>query len=89
VINAADIRDREVINIKDGKKLGVVVDMEIDFEEGKITSIIIPGAGRFMGLFGNDNDTVIPWSCIKKVGVDVLLVDMDDDTYTKEDDGQE
>lgn len=77
MINAANIRDREVIDVKDGKKLGVVTDVEIDFEQGRITSIIIPGPGKFMNLFGRDNDVVIPWSCIKKIGVDVILVDID------------
>lgn len=79
MINAASIRDREVINIRDGRRLGIVADVEIDFGQGKITSIIIPGTGKFLGLFGGDNDIVVPWSCIKKVGVDVILVDIDDD----------
>ena len=78
MINAASIRDREVINIRDGRKIGVISDVEIDFEQGKITSVIIPGPGRFIGLFGKDNDIIIPWSCIKKIGTDVVLVDMDD-----------
>jgi YlmC/YmxH family sporulation protein len=67
-----------VINIKDGRKLGIVSDVEIDFEQGKITSIIIPGSGKFISFFGRDNDTVIPWNCIKKIGVDVILVDIDE-----------
>lgn len=79
MINASSIREREVINIRDGRKLGVVADVEIDFEQGRITSLIIPGPGKFIGLFGKDNDIVIPWSCIKKIGVDVVLVDIDDD----------
>ncbi len=78
MINAASIRDREVINIRNGKKIGIISDVEIDFEQGKITSVIIPGPGRFIGLFGKDNDIVIPWSSIRKIGTDVVLVDMDD-----------
>lgn len=84
MVNASNIRDREVINIKDGRKLGVVADVEIDFEEGKITSIIIPKPGRFMGIFGNDNDLIIPWTSIKKIGVDVILVDTDEDVEDNE-----
>lgn len=79
MINASCIKDREVINIRNGKKLGVVSDVEIDFEQGKITSIIIPGPGKFISLFGRDNDMIIPWSCIKKIGDDVILVDMEGD----------
>jgi sporulation protein, YlmC/YmxH family len=79
MINAANIRDREVINIKDGRKLGVVADVEIDFIQGRITSLIIPGPGKFMGIFGGDNDIIIPWESIKKIGVDVILVEFNDD----------
>ncbi len=82
-----NIRDREVINIKDGRKLGVVSDVEIDFEEGRIVSIMLPGPGRFMGLFGKDTDIVIPWSNIKKVGIDVILVEVDESVEQGEDRG--
>lgn len=80
MINASSIKDREVINIRNGKKLGVVSDVEIDFEQGKITAIILPGPGKFINFFGKDNDVSIPWNCIKKVGNDVILVDMEDDS---------
>lgn len=86
MVNASNIRDREVINIKDGRKLGIVSDVEIDFEEGKIISIVIPRPGRFMSFFGKDSDLVIPWSCIKKIGVDVILVDSDDKEIIEEED---
>lgn len=79
MINAANIKDREVINIRDGRKLGIVADVEIDFEQGKIISIIVPGHGKLINLFGSDNDIIIPWNCIKKIGTDVVLVDMDED----------
>lgn len=82
MINATSIRDREVINIKDGRKLGIVSDVEIDFGQGKIISIVIPGPSKLMGLFGRDNDLVIPWNNIKKVGIDVILVDISDNIKT-------
>lgn len=84
MVSAANLRDREVINVRDGKRLGIVADVEIDFVQGKITSIIIPGPGKFMGLFGSDRDIVIPWDHIKKIGVDVILVDMDEGEVSSE-----
>ncbi|KPU44028.1 PRC-barrel domain protein [Oxobacter pfennigii] len=86
MINAANIRDREVVNLRDGRKLGVVTDVEIDFEEGRITSIIIPGPGRFINFFSKEKEIVIPWNQIKKVGVDVILVDTDNDMGFKDND---
>lgn len=88
MINATSIRDREVININDGRKLGIVSDVEIDFAQGKVTSIIIPGTGKILGLFGGENDLVLPWSCIKKVGSDVILVDIPPETIV-DDEGDE
>ncbi|MDI6617662.1 MAG: YlmC/YmxH family sporulation protein [Clostridiales bacterium] len=81
MINANSIREREVINIRDGRKIGIVSDVEIDFEQGKITSIIIPGPGKFIGLFGKDNDIIIPWDKIRKIGADVILVDLDENEF--------
>ena len=79
MINATNIRDREVININDGRKVGVVTDIEIDFEQGRIISIIIPGPGKIINFWGKSTDIIIPWSYIKKVGADVILVDMDEE----------
>lgn len=67
-----------MINIADGKRLGFVYDVEIDMNKGVIESIIVPGPGKFLGLFGRDTDYVIPWNSIKKVGDDIILVDMNE-----------
>ena len=37
-----DFRHKEVINIRDGKKLGFVQDVCADSQTGSITSIIVP-----------------------------------------------
>jgi YlmC/YmxH family sporulation protein len=76
MIKTSDLRLREIINISDGKKLGLIKDLELNLEEGKIEAIVVPGPGKFLGLFGKDNDYVIPWENIKKIGVDVILVDL-------------
>ena len=76
VVKASDFRQKEVINIGDGKRLGFVYDVEIDMQKGIIEAIVVPGAGKFLGLFGRDNDYVIPWDQIKKVGEDIILVDL-------------
>lgn len=85
MLNAASLKDMEVIDINNGKKLGIVEDMEIDFEKGKIVSVIIPGPGKLVSFFGKDTEIVIPWECIKKVGIDIILVDMKDDYQEKRD----
>jgi len=75
VLKTSDLKVKEVINIIDGKRLGVITDIEIDVESGRLTSIVVPGNGRFLGLFGRNEDVVIPWEKISKIGFDVILVE--------------
>ena len=46
-----DFKHKEVINIKDGKRLGYVQDVCADLETGVITSIIVPGSNKIMNIF--------------------------------------
>ncbi|NLW45894.1 MAG: YlmC/YmxH family sporulation protein [Firmicutes bacterium] len=71
----SELREREVVNILDGKRLGLASDLEIEAETGRIKAIIVPGPGKFLWLFGKNEEFVIPWERIKKIGVDVILVD--------------
>ncbi len=73
-----DLKQKEVINLSDGKRLGFVSDIEIDLESGRIDAIVIPSGGRLLGLIGRDNEFIIPWEKIKKIGEDIILVDLDE-----------
>jgi YlmC/YmxH family sporulation protein len=75
---SSEIKQKEVINVSDGKRLGFVHDVEIDLEDGRIEAIVIPISGKLFGFIGRDNEFVIPWDKIKKIGEDIILVDMDD-----------
>ena len=70
------IRCKEVINVADGCRLGFAEDFEIDLHDGKLCAIIIPGPCRFFGLFGRECDYVVPWGAIRKIGEDIILVDI-------------
>ena len=48
--------------------------MEIDFKNGCILAIIVPGIPKLCGLFGRDTEYVIPFKCIKQVGDEIILV---------------
>lgn len=75
---ATDFRQKEVINIATGQRLGFVSDVDIDMEHGTLNSVIIPGGGKLFGMFGGDKDIVIPWDSIRTIGEDVILVDYKD-----------
>lgn len=79
MVKISDLRTREVINISDGRRLGPIKDIDIDLEQGCIGAIILPGPGtRLMGIFGREEEIVVPWNKIKKIGYDVILVDLRD-----------
>ncbi len=69
----ADLRDKEVINICDGKRLGYAIDVEFDLCEGRICALIVPGECNMLG-FGRGDDIVIPWDKIERIGEDTILV---------------
>ncbi|PKM80657.1 MAG: YlmC/YmxH family sporulation protein [Firmicutes bacterium HGW-Firmicutes-14] len=80
MVKISDLRMREVINVNNGKKLGLIKDIEIDLEAGRIRSVVLPGNGRILGFFGRNDDVVVPWQKIKKLGMDVILVELSDFT---------
>ena len=79
-----DLRQKEVINIKDGARFGFVADLEIDEETGEIVKMIVPGPARVFGVFGRDAEYCIPWNKIKQVGDDIILVDVDSEDCLEE-----
>lgn len=70
-----ELRAKEVINVSDGARLGYVSDVEIDLNEGRIIAIIVPGPYRLMGFLGKENDLVIKWENIMKIGDDVIIIE--------------
>ncbi len=75
----SDLHYKEVIDIHSGLRLGFVYDAEYDDAEGQLISVITPGRTRFFGLFGREDDYVLPWSCIVRIGSDIILVEAKDE----------
>ena len=71
-----DFKHKEVVNINDGKRLGYVQDVCADLETGMITAIIVPGGNKVINIFSQVNDINIPWSKIKCIGEDLILVEI-------------
>ena len=75
-LNFGDLRRKEVINMRDGARLGCICDLEVDQCSGLIRSIVVPGPPRFFGILRSDEELVIPYDRISKIGDDVILVDV-------------
>jgi len=83
--NTCELRDKEVINLCDGVRLGCPTDFEINTCDGKITALIVEGQGGFLG-FGQSKDIIIPWCKIECIGEDAILVRLDRNEFIIPDD---
>lgn len=70
-----ELKAKEVINVTDGARLGFVSDVMIDLADGRLTALIVPGAYRLMGFLGREDDIIIKWESIKKIGDDIIIID--------------
>ncbi|MBQ1520358.1 MAG: YlmC/YmxH family sporulation protein [Clostridia bacterium] len=70
----SEMKRKEIINICDGARLGCVCDLELDDCTGVISSLIVPGPAKFMGLLRGPDEIVIPYCKIQKIGDDVIIV---------------
>ena len=73
----ADLRCKEVIDIHNGFRLGFVYDVLVDVDTGRIVAIIVPGPCRYLGILGREDDYIISWEHIRRIGEDIILIDID------------
>ena len=73
----SEFRYKEVINVRTGSRLGYVCDAEFQSPEGRISALIVPGKPRYFGFLGREDDYILPWECISRVGEDIILVESD------------
>ncbi|RKQ37530.1 YlmC/YmxH family sporulation protein [Oceanobacillus halophilus] len=73
-----DISGKEIVNINEGMRLGVIgqTDLEIDEKTGQIEAFIIP-TYKWFGLKKEGDLTKIRWKAVKKIGEDMIMVEMD------------
>jgi len=75
----SELVGKEIININDGLKMGMVGDSDlvINPESGEIESIILPNRGNLINLWIDRQKLVVPWEAVKKIGREVIVVDLD------------
>ena len=84
MVRISEFQIKDVVNISDGRKLGNIGDIEINLETGRIETIIIGSSGRLLGFFGKEEEIIIPWNQIVKIGTDVILVRYTDHQYIQQ-----
>ncbi len=70
----SEIQHKDVINIKNGMKVGNIIDIKVNSESGKIESLILERK-KFSSIFSSNDEVEIYWNQINKIGEDVILVE--------------
>ena len=67
----SDLQQKEIVNIKDGKRIGVIIDVIVD-ENGSIKNLVLE---EKRGRKFTKEEYNILWSQIIKIGDDIILID--------------
>ena len=71
----AELKQKEVIDLSDGKRLGRVMDLEFCLKDSRITALVVPAdTSLLQSLRGEKCGLVIPWEDVYRIGDDVVLV---------------
>ncbi len=76
----SELKRKDVVNICDGRKMGKPIDLILS-DAACAQALVVPGrSGGLLGLFRQDREgIVIPWDRVRRVGDDVILVEVDAD----------
>ena len=72
-----ELKCKQVINVVDGKTLGRIVDIVMDIKTCKVLGLIVPSpTSGWLSCFKSGKEIFIPFDCICKIGIDVILVEL-------------
>lgn len=81
-LSTCELREKEVVNVCDGARLGCPSDFEFNSCDGRISALIVPRGGGFLG-FGREDDIFIPWCKIERIGEDTIIVRIPPEEYKR------
>ena len=71
-------QSKMVINVLDGRKLGVICDLELDVRSGRISGFMVATQAKWWQRWVSTGDELwVSWPQLVKVGDDVILVKID------------
>ncbi|WP_041122328.1 YlmC/YmxH family sporulation protein [Jeotgalibacillus alimentarius] len=71
MMRISDLQSKDIVSITDGKKLGLIADIDLNVKTGMIDSFILHSSG---GWFSKGEEVKIMWKDVAKIGNDVILV---------------
>ncbi|MGI5859501.1 MAG: YlmC/YmxH family sporulation protein [Tepidanaerobacteraceae bacterium] len=83
----SELGGKEIINLYNGARLGVIGNSDLVFDEvsGKIIYLLIPKKRAHFFVLGERSYTEVSWDAIRKIGPDIVIVDMEERSYKKYD----
>lgn len=73
-MRVSELQIKDVVSLVDGRKLGRIVDIELK-ETGNVSYFVVEPK-RFFHFFGNNGEINVSMEQIKKIGEDVILVEI-------------
>ena len=71
-MRVSELQSKKIISINSGSNIGNIVDMVIS-NDGKIENILLD-QGKSIFSLNRENDVILEWTDIVKVGEDVILI---------------
>jgi YlmC/YmxH family sporulation protein len=73
----SEMSGKEIVDVKRAERLGILghTDLEINENTGEIRSLIIPSL-KWFGLKKEGSDIRVQWNHIKKIGTDMIIIDI-------------
>ena len=72
----SDLQNKDIVDIKTGERLGVIIDAEIN-NEGSIEKIYVYNKKGLISRLNSEEKKIL-WKQVKKIGFDVILVSIND-----------
>ncbi len=70
-----ELQGKDIVNVNDGKLIGKIIDLTLN-DNGVLEDLIIEKSKFFVSMFSSKNEVKVNWKQIKKIGDDVILVEL-------------
>ena len=74
----SELSGKEIVDINKAERLGVLgqTDLEINEQNGQIEAMLIPSL-KWFGMKRHGGEIRVEWKQIKKIGNDMMIIDME------------
>ncbi len=76
----SELSGKEIVDVKRAERLGILgqTDLEINEQTGQIEALLIPTM-KWFGFRKQGTEVRVPWRHIKKIGSDMIIIDIPDE----------